>query len=262
MNAVQRRMEIYRILQEQTTAEVNDLAALFSVSKMTIRRDFALFEKQGLVKTNYGGAHLNSGTAVEPSFSLKQGQLLDIKQAIAEEAAELIRDGDTIGIDCGTTTLQLLKYIQNKKITIVSNSWHIISHLQGNQRIKIILAPGEYSEVSAGVISSVTADFFHSFSLDWAFISTQGYSIGFGASVPGMDEAHVKRALMRSARQSVLMLDHSKFEQRLLFRHAKPEQFDIIVTNDETPEDYQRQLKKECKLLLVANASLSHSSHH
>ena len=201
VNSAQRRMELFRILQNQITVEVNDLSERLGVSTMTIRRDLALFEKQGLVVTNYGGAYLNNGAGIEPSFALKQGQMADLKQSIAREAAELIGDGNSIVLDCGTTPLHIMKYIQKKKITIITNSWPVVHYVQGNPKIKLILAPGEYNDITAGVISEMTIDFYRRFYADIVFISTQGFSLEHGATVPHIVDAYVKEAILKSAKK-------------------------------------------------------------
>jgi DeoR/GlpR family transcriptional regulator of sugar metabolism len=81
-------MRIYAILQQDKKVVVNDLAEKFGVTKMTIRRDLSFFEKQGIVKTSYGGAYLTSGASVEPSFQLKSVQMVDDKHLIGQKAAE------------------------------------------------------------------------------------------------------------------------------------------------------------------------------
>lgn len=108
-------MSIYAILQQDKKVVVNELADKFGVTKMTIRRDLSFFEKQGIVKTTYGGAYLTSGASVEPSFQLKSRQMVDDKHLIGQKAAGQVEDGDTIIIDCGTTPLALAQFIFDKK---------------------------------------------------------------------------------------------------------------------------------------------------
>ncbi len=253
MNATQRRMEIYSILQEHVTAEVNDLSERLGVSTMTIRRDLALFEKQGLVVTSYGGAYLNKGAGIEPSFALKQGQMADVKQFIACEAASLIKDGDSVVLDCGTTTLQIVKYMLKKRITVITNSWHVVSYVQGTNKIKLVLAPGEYNEISAGVISSMTMDFYRNFYADVVFISTQGFSIERGATVPDVGDADVKHAILKSAKTKVLVLDSTKLGKDYLAKHAEPTDFDIIITDEMADEAYVKRLESVCGRVIIAN---------
>lgn len=255
MNAVQRRMEIFQILQQNKTAEVNALAARFNVSKMTIRRDLSIFEKQGLVTTNYGGAYLNSGTAIDPSFSLKTGQQMDAKQCIARVAASWVQEGQTVGLDCGTTAIQVLKHLQGKQVTVVTNSWHAASYAQNNSKMRLLLAPGEYAEQTGGVISNITAEFFRAHCYDWAFVATQGFNCDFGASVADADEAVVKAALMHGATKKVLLADHSKIGKCFLARHALPDEFDCLLTDEDIDGASLESLRGCCREVVVAQRS-------
>lgn len=253
MTAAERRIKIFNILQENKAVEINELAKLFSVSTMTIRRDLAVFERQGLVTTSYGGACLNQGTAIEPSFFLKSGQMIDYKKNIGYEAAKLINDGDSIIIDCGTTTLQIAQYIQDKKITVITNSLPVINYLQGNSKIKLIIAPGEYSDTSSGAVSSLTIEFFKHFNADKAFIGTQGFDIKRGATVPDPLDADVKKELLNSAQQRILIIDHEKFGKTFLSKHADISDLNYIITDSETDKRYIDELLNSDVKVLIAN---------
>lgn len=148
MNGAKRRLLIFEQLKEAKSVEVKQLAKQYEVSPMTIRRDLSLFAKQGLVSLNYGGAILNEGSGVEASFSLKAAQAQSAKAAIAKEAARLVNEGETILLDCGTTTYEMAKYLSDKAITVITNSWKILQVLQNTPKIKVILAPGTYSRIS------------------------------------------------------------------------------------------------------------------
>jgi DeoR/GlpR family transcriptional regulator of sugar metabolism len=251
MVAAKRKMELYQLLQTNESVEVSDAANRFQVSTMTIRRDLAGFERQGLVTTTYGGAYLNKGVGIEPSFALKQGHMADAKQQIARAAAEIIHDGASIILDCGTSTMAILNYIQKKRITVITNSWSAIGYLHGNSRVKLILAPGEYDELSAGVVSSITGEFYHNYHADIVFVSTQGFDPKHGATVPAAIDADVKRALLQSGEKKVLLADSSKIGKKYLARHAKPEDFDIIITDSGTDPEQSESLKKCCKQLII-----------
>ena len=252
MNAAERRMEIFRLLQENQSVEVIELAARFDVTPMTIRRDLAVFEKQGLITTNYGGAYLNKGTSIEPSFSMKSTQCIDKKQMIGYEAARMIRDGDVIIIDCGTTTLQLAKYLKGKKLTVITNSWPVVSFLGGLPKIKLLLAPGEYDDISAGTFGISTAKFIENFHADKVFIGTHGCSLEQGASVPEMYDAEMKRALLAAGKVKVLMVDHTKFGVKCLAKHADLSDFDRIITDDGIHPETQQVIRANCQKLIVA----------
>ncbi|HFP9268551.1 TPA: DeoR/GlpR family DNA-binding transcription regulator [Klebsiella michiganensis] len=137
MQSSNRRMSIYAILQQDKKVVVNDLAEKFGVTKMTIRRDLSFFEKQGIVKTTYGGAYLTHGASVEPGFQLQSIQMADDKHLIGQKAAEQVEDGDTIIIDCGTTPLALANFIFDKKIMVITNSIPVVNLLKGRKKYQV-----------------------------------------------------------------------------------------------------------------------------
>ncbi len=254
MNAVQRRVEIYQILQQSTTIEIHDLAERLDVSAMTIRRDLALFEKQGIFVKTYGGGYVNKGVGIEPSFAVKQGQMLTEKRYIASAASKLVNEGDSVVLDCGTTPLQLVSYLSSKRITLITNSWPVINQIQANSKMKVILAPGEYSQISAGALSGMTAEFYRNIHADIAFISTQGFCIKYGATVPDNEDAVVKQSILENAKTKVLLLDHTKIGSRYLARYGAPCDFDIIITDDQVNEKQVEDLKTICENVIIADS--------
>jgi len=250
MDPVQRRIELFNILQAEGSVEVSNMAVYFNVSPVTIRRDLTMLAHQQLVTTTYGGAYLNKGSSIEPSFALKQGQMAEQKQFIAQAAADMIRDGDTVVLDCGTTTIAILKYIQKKQITIITNSWPAIGYLQGNPKVKLILAPGEYSELSAGTVSSVTISFFAGIRADIVFSSTQGFDPIYGASVPDLTDASVKQALINSGDKKILLVDSSKIGRKYFARYANPGDFDCIITDKMASDENLRTMREHCRQII------------
>lgn len=251
MNVAKRRMEIFRILQAEESVDIAEIAAKFEVSTMTIRRDLNVFAKQGLVTMNYGGASLNRGTAVEPSFEVKTSHMIDTKQKIAKAAADLVKEGDAIILDCGTTTLQMVRYLLHKKITILTNSWPVANYLNGNTKVKLILAPGEYISDSAGVFSGITADFFHNYHADKVFIGTYGFDKQCGATVSELFDAEIKRALINGAKERYLLADSSKFGRKYFATHAELSAFDCIFTDEGIGEEGQRELNEVCRRVVA-----------
>lgn len=231
MQASERRMKIFELLQLQSNVEVNDLAKRFDVSTMTIRRDLSLFEEKGLVTTSYGGAYLNQGAAIEPSFMLKTTQMKEGKASIAKQAATYINEGDSIIIDSGTSTYELVKYIAHKNITVITNSLPVINYLKDYDQITLIMAPGKYNDTSAGALSSLTVEFYQHLQADKAFISTQGIHPTFGTSVPDLIDNNVKKAILNAAKERILLVDHTKFNEKFLASFAKVNEFDLIITD-------------------------------
>ena len=240
MKSTERRLEIFELLKEKKIVSVLDLANYYQVSNMTIRRDLAKLEAQGILTTHYGGASLNEGVSSEPSFHLKSQHSQKDKEQIALEASYLVNDGDSIFIDCGTTTLELIRYIQNKRITIITNSWKVLSEIKDFSKIKVIMACGEYDPISEGAISSSTISFIENYTVDKAFISTQGVDDALNVSVPMDFDAQVKKSIYKCAKSKILLVDHTKFHQSYFAKHGNLKDFDVVITDALlSEEDYQ-----------------------
>ncbi len=231
MTSADRKMSIYNLLLEQKSVSVQELSRQFSVSTMTIRRDLASFERQGIVTTSYGGARLNEGTAVEPGFALMSGRLPETKQEIAVAAASLVQDGDSVIIDCGTTTMQMAKHLMAKNLTVITNSLVIGNLLRSNPSVKLIMAPGVYSEKSYGMTGSMTIEFFGRFNADKVFLGTQGADPVRGLTVADEGDADLKKAMLFAAAYRVLAVDHSKLGQSFFARFAAMKELSCLVTD-------------------------------
>ena len=247
MNITERRLEIQRLLHSNEFVEIQELAEKFDVASMTIRRDLKYLERQGFVYLQHGRAYLNEDAAGEPSFSLKMGFEMKEKANIGKEAAKLVSDGDTIFIDCGTTVLQMLKYLSAKHVTIITNSWPAINYIGNFGKNRLILAPGEYSDISAGVFGTMTVEFIRRYHIDKVFIGSHGCSVQAGATVPEIGDAEVKRAILEAGKEKVLLVDATKFDQVYFAKHAELEDFDCVITNYSLSEEKRQELNQHCK---------------
>ena len=234
MNTTQRRYEIYEKLKKDKTVQVSELAKVYSVSLMTIRRDLDSLENQGLAIKSYGGATLNESSSTEPSFEIKEGMSQSDKKEIAIYASTLIQDGDSIYLDCGTTCLELFKRIHHKKITIFTNFWKILQYVDRNTKAKIIMAPGVYNPVTQ---AESTIQFFQNYYIDKAFISVLGLDLDYGVSIPSMSDALVKKAILDSSNKKICMVDHTKFHKKYMSKIANIDDFDMIITDDKLESD-------------------------
>ena len=237
MNTTQRRYEIYEKLKKDKTVQVSELAKVYSVSLMTIRRDLDSLENQGLATKSNGGATLNESSSTEPSFEIKEGMSQSDKKEIAIYASTLIQDGDSIYLDCGTTCLELFKRIHHKKITIFTNFWKILQYLNRNTKAKIIMAPGVYNPVTQAALSESTIQFFQNYYIDKAFISVLGLDLDYGVSIPSMSDALVKKAILDSSNKKICMVDHTKFHKKYMSKIANIDDFDMIITDDKLESD-------------------------
>ena len=129
------------MLKKDGSVRVASLVELFSVSIETIRRDLEALEAEGLLKRVYGGAVLVSRRSVEPVFSDRQVKNAAEKELIGKAAAAFVEDGDVIGIDVGTTTMEMAKALKERDVSVIviTNSIPVASLLSESERIEVIL---------------------------------------------------------------------------------------------------------------------------
>ena len=254
MNVTKRRMEIFSLLQKKEVVELTELAHRFNVSTMTVRRDLQMFERQGLLSMAYGSAYLRKEAIHEPSFASKSNYLIEQKQYIGYAAAQFVRDDETIIVDCGTTPLQLLKYISGKRVTVITNSWPAINFVSGNPKIKLILAPGEYNEISAGAFGNLTSEFFGCLHVDKVFMGAHGFSIENGATEPDI-ETNAKKSILNAGKERFLLADATKFDRTYLMQYAQLSDFHHVITDDSMKTDCRSRLESVCENVIYAGSS-------
>jgi DeoR/GlpR family transcriptional regulator of sugar metabolism len=174
------------------------------------------------------------------------------KQAIGRAAAQYIDDGDTIIIDCGSTTLQLLHYLGSKQVTIITNSIPASVLAGKNSAVKLIYAPGEYSPDSAGMIGPLTVDFFHTLRVDKAFLGAHGFDAVGGANEPVLGDGTAKRAMLESAARSYLLVDSSKYGNVHFMALSKLSDFSCVITDDDFPAGKRSELEAACNEVIYA----------
>jgi DeoR/GlpR family transcriptional regulator of sugar metabolism len=251
MNTVARRKEILKRLELEGEVSVNELTELFQVTSMTIRRDLAFFENQGLVKTNYGGAHLSEGNRIIPDFSSRSGTMMEDKKRISEKAITFLQEGDTIFLDTGTTIQQMAMNFPDIHATVITNSLTVLQLLGGNSKLKVIMAPGTYRKDTFGVLDSDTAIFLNKFHVKKSFLSALGCSKN--GKIATMDEidAKTKRVMWENSQVSYLLIDHTKFYQQSLIQYNEISDYDYVLTNREIEKTIEGDLRLLCKNLIL-----------
>jgi DeoR/GlpR family transcriptional regulator of sugar metabolism len=215
MYAVKRQQQIIELLVEHSGVNVKDLAHHFDVSAATIRRDLSILEEQGLLQRTYGGALPPARVLREASFYERRHAYTEEKKRIGKAAAELVRPGDTIFIDGGTTTEHMASHlIANKAgLTVVTNGHNIVTELMGHPPITLISIGGALDQRSltfVGVLAQASLDSYH-MRFDKTFVAAGGITAHHGITNVSLEEIPIKRAAIASSRQVILVVDSSKF---------------------------------------------------
>lgn len=249
----QRREMIVRRLRRQQTLSVVELTKIFNCSHMTVRRDIAILEQEGLVFSVPGGVRLASQLYSEPSHQNRVIIEQDQKQRMAASAAGLIKPGMSLYLDAGTTTLCLVPHIINQTgITVITNDFSILMALAGAKQVKVIHTGGVLDHDNIASVGTLAADTLRNLATDIAFISSSSWDLQRGITTPSETKIEVKKAAMNSASQVVLMATSSKYGTFGMYRIAGLEQFDSIISDSALTDDAAAGIRKSgVELILV-----------
>lgn len=252
-----RRQKLLNHLRNEGRTSVNDLADIFATSGATIRSDLRALEDQGMVMRRYGSAeattptpkpktkHINTSLTEDRSMDEKQSLNLELKMAIGEYAASLINDGESIILDCGSTTLQIVPNLANKRaLTLMTNSMHIVNatdHLEAEHTV--VLSGGTYRRKSASFHGSMAEEAFQKYTFDKLFIGADGFDINVGTTT--YNEAyHVSRAMRKAAKKTIVVMDHHKFGRRSPNVVIPLEDIDAVITDSGVDPAYVKELEE------------------
>ena len=253
MNLIERRMEVFRHLQQEGIVNINDFAEQLGVSSMTVRRDLQYFSQQGLVTISNGNAYLVEGASDDVvHITMKQEENGSKKQRIGRAAAELVENGDTIIVDCGTTTLQLLRFLGNKRVTVFTNSIPVAGFAGDMANLTIVYAPGVYSPQSVGMVGTLASDFFRTLHVDKSFLGAHGFDAAGGTNEPVLDDAATKHTMLDAAQASYLMVDSGKYGNVHLMAASKLSDYTCVITDGDFPQELRPELEAACQQVIYA----------
>ncbi len=257
MLKAERQSQILEIIQRDGNTTVSDLADLFDVSEMTIRRDLRDLDQQGLLRRVHGGAVSDLGRSYEPPYRLRTTKHIAAKEVIGAAAAELVLDGDSIALDVGTTTLEIARKLQHKhNLTILTASLPIANEIATlfslENDVRLILAGGIVRSGELSMFGHIAQNTYNEFHVDKAFVAIGGLSVEVGLTEYNMEDTLVKKPLLESAREVIVVADSSKFGQITLCSVGPLAAVDTVVTDSDAPPDMLRQLEEMGIEVIVA----------
>jgi len=235
MYAEERQQAMAELVTERGRQSVIALAETYDVTTETVRRDLSTLERMGLVRRVHGGAVPSSSLAVIESGLLERDQAnIEQKERIARAALELLPPGQpTLLLDAGSTTSRLASQLpRDQRLTIYTHAVPIAARLAAYPQVELHLLPGRVRTTTQAAVGVDTVQALTDLRADVAFLGTNGLSLGHGLSTPDVDEAATKRAMVRSARQVVVLADSSKMGVESPIRFADLEEVDVLVTDD------------------------------
>lgn len=241
MFAEQRRLKILELIQEEGSARVRDLARIFSVTEPTIRQDLDKLESEGFIAKEHGGAFLKSVPTQVKSFALQHLENMDRKTAIAQTAAALVEDGESLILDSGSTVSELAKCLAEKRdLTVVTNALNIALLLGAVRGNDVLVTGGEFKPPTLSLTGEKAASFFQHIHASKLFLATGGISPSGDLTYPGLNDIPVKRAMIDSASEVYLLADSTKFGKTSLAILGGIELVDCVVTDSGISEENER----------------------
>jgi DeoR/GlpR family transcriptional regulator of sugar metabolism len=245
MLSAERKLKIAEMVCRNGGIKTSALSDMFYVSEMTILRDLAELEQQGILRRVYGGAVVVNDSTREISSILRKRIHTAEKNVIAEKALKLISNGESLFLDGSTTVLSFAKKIDTKKeITIITHGLDIINELKNNNDIKIICTGGEFQETTLSFVGSRTELFLKEFYADKAFISPAGISLKAGLTVENPLQASIKKIMLENSSQKIVLIDSSKFDKIALSRVCNIDEVNFIITDKKPDKKYIDFFKK------------------
>jgi DeoR family fructose operon transcriptional repressor len=224
--------------------DVTAIAEALDVTTETIRRDLKVLERHGLLRRVHGGAIPVERLGFEPGLAARDAVLTTEKERIAKTAlAELPAEGSVL-LDAGTTTARLAEALPlDRELVVVTNGLPIAMSLASRPNLKVLLVGGRVRGRTLAAVDSWALRALEDTYVDVAFVGTNGLSVERGLTTPDPNEAAVKRAMIASARRTVLLADHSKVGLDHLARFASLEDLDVLITDSGVDEQYAERLR-------------------
>jgi DeoR/GlpR family transcriptional regulator of sugar metabolism len=257
MLAAERRLRIKEILGTQRAVTASELARLLSVANTTVRRDLGALEQEGFLVRSHGGAVSRaSSTTFQPSYESLLRTNRAEKEAIAQEAAKLILDGDTVFLEGSTTVFELARRLQRRtRLTVVTNSPAALWQLQHSPGISVTSTGGDLRQDSLYLCGVWTRRVLSEIRLDKAVLGVTAIDPLYGMSSASHAEAEVKQLLIKAARQRIALADHTKFGKQSYAFVGPVTDIDILVTDAGVDGTYVQQLQEKGVQVVIANTA-------
>lgn len=234
----ERQKIILDLLREKEIIKNRELIQLMNVSESTIRRDLQEMEEESLLQRVHGGARRIIKLEAEPTMIEKASKNIAEKKRIAKYAASLVKDGDYIYLDAGTTTFEMLPFLQGKACYVVTNSVdHAVKSV--NLGLTTIIIGGEIREKTKATVSHSSVEQIKQYYFDKAFMGTNGIHPKYGYTTVDTYEALTKRVAMNQAQTVYVLADFEKFDKVNFSKIAAIDSATIIT------DKFLTQFKKE-----------------
>lgn len=234
-----REKDIVRLIAQDTAITVSQISKELALSTVAVRSHLDKLEKKGILHRNHGGAVL----AFHPEIVARQNDRTDAKTRIAEAAAALVNDGDTIMMNSSTTVAPIARYFLGQRdIRIVTNSTLVLPFARINPRLQLNLIGGTFRPETEAMVGPFALRELNDYHAKFAFIGTAGFGVENGVTSHLADEADVVRKFAERSDTTILVADSSKYGRAGFVRFLEMSQIHKLVTDSELSDVARQQL--------------------
>ncbi|KRG16339.1 transcriptional regulator [Virgibacillus soli] len=254
MLPLERQKKIIELLKFKKVMKIKELLTELDISIDTLRRDLNILTKQGKIEKIYGGVKLAESPLAESSMDKRLISHIEEKNSIAQTCSEYIQDGDCIYLDSGSTTLQIAKYIKNKrKLTVITNSVPVVLELM-NSNLDLIMIGGKVRKEEQSVVTYDYLFNFNQLNIQKAFICASGITFEKGISDYHIEEAITRKNIISLSSEIYVAADSTKFGKDVTVGITPLEKVDYIVTDQHIHETFITAFKDTSTKLIIANS--------
>lgn len=245
LSTYERRQLVAQQLSDQQRVTVSALSKMFGVSEVTIRKDLAWLEERKLLVRTHGGATLAKTTLPEQAFDVREREQHDEKLSIGALAAQLVQNGDCISLDASTTALAMTQYLRDKReVTVVTNGLRSGMALAPAPGIAVLMPGGMLRHESVSLVGTWGKSVLEQINIKTAFVSARGITVNEGLTDVDSEEVAFKRSIVESAKEVILLVDHSKWGKVALATFCPLNRVKLIITDAQAPLDLIEEVRK------------------
>ena len=246
-----RREQIVTIIRSAGKINTEEAAAMFGVSKETIRQDLLYLSHEGIIKKVYGGAVLCKNDRIE-SLPIRETVNFLTKDKIARTAAKYLPEGECIiGMDMGSTVALLGTYLSRRRdLLVITNSHRVLQTLVTTENRTLSLG-GEYNKEEMAYYSDESPSLVKNLTLDLYFMGTSGVKGRGGVCTKGFQESFIKNQLIQRSKKKIVLADSSKFQTTSLIEVAPWSSLDLLITDEDIPADIKKDLEQYIPVVIA-----------
>ena len=244
----QRRRNLLDLVDQNGQVTVVDLIKRFSISAVTVRSDLDALASIGAIVRSHGGAVRRLEATQDYPLRTKETLHHIEKVRIGKAAAELVRAGETIILDSGSTTAEIARHLKKLKLpslTVITNALNIAVELADHAGISLMMIGGLLRPISCSFVGPQAEAMMNDFHADRLFLAVDGFDLENGPSTPDVLEAQLNNVMIRSAKEVNVVADFSKLGRRSVSKIGPFDRIRRLITDKRAAPEFTEGLRKK-----------------